>query len=64
MTVSNIFLGRIELSQGKSKPFTIWKDDEKIMSEVPPESECDYSEGSSEKLTEELEEDDTTFDEI
>lgn len=49
----------------KNRTFTVWKDDEKIMKDVPPASECEYSEGSSSKLTDELEEDDpTNIDEI
>jgi hypothetical protein len=31
-TIENMFLGKIELSQEKSKNFTIWKDDEKLLS--------------------------------
>ena len=34
--VSNIFLGKIELSEGKSRMFNVWKDDERLMAEVPP----------------------------
>jgi hypothetical protein len=34
--VSNIFLGKIELSEGKNRVFTVWKDDERLMPEVPP----------------------------
>ena len=54
-------LGKIELSQGKNKSYTVWMDDEKLLNEVPFELDCEYSEGSSSKNTEELLDEDQDY---
>ena len=39
MKVEKVFLGKVELSQGKRKVFVTWKDDDKILNYQPPKSE-------------------------
>ena len=38
VAIQNIFLGRVEIYEEKNKVFTVWKDDEKILNEIPPAS--------------------------
>ena len=49
--IEKIVNGKIEFSQGKNKTFTVWKDDEKILNEVPPACQSTFSEGSSSQRT-------------
>lgn len=35
VSIQNIFLGKVEILEGKNKSFTVWKDDEKILNEIP-----------------------------